>query len=148
MEHFKVYKPETNMVSTQIAETLFQYVGEGGSFRPITRKNYLDDSKCVTLLASKAPNKDGEVATTPIVLAREISDLLRGKQIHIEEIGNLPVFEFDTGDGSEPMVLVNFPLDPSSMNAPSVAVTKAHVSAKQKLPKRTAAFDWASVMSY
>lgn len=143
MEHFKVYESQTKL--TPYADSLNQLVGEGGSFRPASRRNFLSD-KSVALVASLAPDKDGKVATAIVVVAEEISNMLRSKQIKLEQLGAFPISEFDTGS-SDPMLLLTYPQDGSNSNVPAVVVTKDSLKAKS-VPKRQETFDWKSVMSY
>lgn len=144
MEHFKVYESQTRL--TPYADSLNQLVGEGGSFRPTSRRNYRDAEKSVSLIASLAPDKDGKVATAIVVVAEEISNMLRSKQIKLEQLGAFPISEFDTGSG-DPMLLLTYPQDGSNSNIPTVTVTKDSLKAKA-LPKRQETFDWNAVMSY
>ena len=148
MEHFKVYQSQTQF--DKIADSLNQLVGEGGTFGPSSRKNFLSERS----VALKCLRKDGTSAI--VVVQQEISQQLRDKSLKLSELGVFPIYEFgnpnevdeETGKPVPPMLLLAYPSE-SNSDIPQVAVTKdAIAKAKDVKIKRQASFDWTSRMAY
>tara|TARA_R110000868_G_scaffold30566_1_gene112843 strand:- start:229 stop:657 length:429 start_codon:yes stop_codon:yes gene_type:complete len=142
MAHFEIYEGSTS-TSTLYADSLNQLVGENGNFRPSSKKNFLNPDKAVALTATKA---DGTSAI--IVCSKEISSLLRSKELKFSELGSIQVFEFETEDMDEPMLLLNYPQEEGNSDIPKVIVTKDSLKAKSKPAKRKSTFDWTKEMAY
>ena len=142
MAHFEIYEGGASTM-TPVADSLNQLVGEGGTFRPSTKKNFLDVDKAVALVATKA---DGTSAI--VVCTKEISSLLRSKELKFSELGSIPVFEFETEDMDESMFLLCYPQEEGASDIPSVKVTKASLKEKAKPVKRKSTFDWEKEMAY
>ena len=142
MAHFEIYEGGSSTI-TPVADSLNQLVGENGNFRPSTKKNFLDVDKAVALVATKA---DGTSAI--VVCTKEISSLLRSKELKFSELGSIPVFEFETEDMDESMFLLSYPQEEGAGDIPSVVVTKASLKEKAKPIKRKSTFDWTEEMAY
>jgi hypothetical protein len=142
MAHFKIYEGGT-ATRTLFADSLNQLVGENGNFRPSTKKNFLDVDKAVALVATKA---DGTSAI--VVCTKEISSLLRSKEIKFSQLGSIPVFEFEAEDMDESMFLLDYHQEDGNGDIPAVTVTKATLKEKAKPAKRKSTFDWTKEMAY
>jgi hypothetical protein len=142
MAHFEIYEGSTSTI-TPYADSLNQAVGENGNFRPSSRKNFLNADKAVALTATKA---DGTSAI--VVCTKEISSLLRSKELKFSELGSIPVFEFQSEDMDESMLLLSYPQEEGNSDIPSVVVTKDSLKAKSKPAKRKSTFDWTKEMAY
>jgi hypothetical protein len=142
MAHFEIYEGGSSTM-TPVADSLNQLVGENGNFRPSTKKNFLDVDKAVALVATKA---DGTSAI--VVCTKEISSLLRSKELKFSELGSIPVFEFETEDMDESMFLLCYPQEEGASDIPKVTVTKASLKEKAKPAKRKSTFDWTKEMAY
>lgn len=148
MEHFKVYQSQTKF--DKIADSLNHLVGEGGTFRPSSRKNFLSE-RSVALTCTRANG-----TSTIVVVAQDVSQQLRDKSLKLSELGTFPIFEFgnpnevdeETGKPVPPMLLLAYPSDGNS-DVPTVTVTKDIIAkAKDVKLKRQASFDWTSRMAY
>jgi len=142
MAHFEIYEGGTSTM-TPYAASLNQLAGENGNFRPCSKKNFLNADKGVTLTVTKSDGTSGLVTCT-----KEISSLLRSKEIKFSELGSIPVFEFETEDMDKPMLLLSYPQEEGNSDIPSVVVTKASLAAKAKPAKRKSTFDWTEEMAY
>ncbi len=142
MAHFEIYEGGTSTM-TLYADSLNQLVGENGNFRPSSKKNFLNADKAVALTATKA---DGTSAI--VVCAKEISSLLRSKEIKFSELGSIQVFEFETEDMDKPMLLLSYPQEEGNSDIPKVTVTKASLKEKAKPANRKSTFDWTKEMAY
>ena len=142
MAHFKIYEGGT-ATRTLVADSLNQLVGENGNFRPCSRKNFLDIDKGVTLTATKA---DGTSAL--VVCTKEISSLLRSKEMKFSELGSIPIFEFQTENMDESMFLLDYHQEDGNGDIPAVTVTKDVLKQKSKPAKRKSTFDWTKEMAY
>ncbi len=142
MAHFEIYEGGTT-TSTLYADSLNQLAGEGGTYRPCSKKNFLNADKGVTLTVKKADGTSGLVTCTI-----EISSLLRSKELKFSELGSIPVFEFETEDMDKPMLLLNYPQEEGAGDIPEVKVTKATLKEKPKAVKRKSTFDWEKELAY
>jgi hypothetical protein len=142
MAKFEIYDGGSSTM-TLVADSLNQLLGEGGTYRPSSKKNFLNPDKAVALTATKA---DGKSAI--VVCSKEISSLLRSKEIKFSELGSIPVFEFETEDMDESMFLLSYPQEEGNSDVPSVEVTKASLKEKAKPMKRKSTFDWTQEMAY
>ena len=142
MAHFEIYEGSTSTM-TPYADSLNQAIGENGNFRPSSKKNFLNPDKAVALTATKA---DGTSAI--VVCTKEISSLLRSKELKFSELGSIPVFEFETEDMDESMLLLSYPQEEGNSDIPAVTVTKDSLKAKSKPAKRKSTFDWTKEMAY
>jgi hypothetical protein len=142
MGHFKIYEGGTAKRTLE-ADSLNQLVGEGGTYRPCSRKNFLNADKGVTLTATKADGTSALVTCT-----KEISSLLRSKVLKFSELGSIPVFEFETEDMDEPMLLLDYHQEDGNGDIPAVTVTKDVLKQKSKPVKRKSTFDWTKEMAY
>jgi hypothetical protein len=142
MAHFEIYEGGTSTM-TLIADSLNQLLEENGNFRPSSKKNFLNPDKAVALTATKA---DGTSAI--VVCSKEISSLLRSKELKFSELGSIPVFEFETEDMDESMFLLSYPQEEGNSDIPEVKVTKDSLKAKSKPAKRKSTFDWTKEMAY
>lgn len=142
MAHFKIYEGGSSTM-TLIADSLNQLLGEGGTYRPCSRKNFLNADKAVALTATRA---DGTSAI--ITCTKEISSLLRSKELLLSELGSIPVFEFETEDMDESMFLLSYPQEEGNSDIPAVTVTKDSIKTKSKPAKRKSTFDWTKEMAY
>jgi hypothetical protein len=142
MGHFKIYEGGTAKRTLE-ADSLNQLVGEGGTYRPCSRKNFLNADKGVTLTATKADGTSALVTCT-----KEISSLLRSKEMKFSELGSIPIFEFETEDMDEPMLLLDYHQEDGNGDIPAVTVTKATLKEKAKPAKRKSTFDWTKEMAY
>ena len=142
MAHFEIYQGGT-ATRTLFAESLDQLVGEGGTYRPCSKKNFLNADKAVTLTAKRA---DGTSAL--VVCTKEISSLLRSKEMKFSELGSIPIFEFLAEDMDESIFLLDYPQEEGNGDIPEVKVTKATLKAKAKPAKRKSTFDWTKEMAY
>jgi|688.fasta_scaffold1267064_1 hypothetical protein len=142
MAHFKIYEGST-ATRTLFADSLNQLAGENGNFRPCSRKNFLNPDKGVTLTVTKA---DGTSAL--VVCTKDISSLLRSKELKFSELGSIPIFEFETEDMDEPMLLLDYPQEEGTNDIPAVTVTKDVLKQKSKPAKRKSTFDWTKEMAY
>jgi hypothetical protein len=142
MAHFEIYEGGTT-TSTLYADSLNQLAGEGGTYRPCSKKNFLNADKGVTLTVKKADGTSGLVTC-----AKEISSLLRSKELKFSELGSIPVFEFQSEDMDESMLLLSYPQEEGNSDIPSVVVTKDSLKAKSKPAKRKSTFDWTKEMAY
>ena len=144
MAHFKIYEGST-ATRTLFADSLNQLAGENGNFRPCSKKNFLNPDKGVTLTVTKADGTSGLVVCT-----KDISSLLRSKELKFSELGSIPVFEFETEDMDEPMLLLDYPQEEGNNDIPAVTVTKAKLAsaAKAEPAKRKSTFDWTKEMAY
>ena len=142
MAHFKIYEGGSSTM-TLIDDSLNQHLGEGGTYRPCSRKNFLNADKAVALTATKADGTSAIVTCT-----KEISSLLRSKELTFSELGSIPIFEFETEDMDESMFLLSYPQEEGNNDAPTVTVTKASLKEKAKPAKRKSTFDWTKEMAY
>lgn len=142
MAHFKIYEGGSSTMNL-VADSLNQLLGENGNFRPSSKKNFLNPDKAVALTATKA---DGTSAI--VVCTKEISSLLRSKELKFSELGSIPVFEFETEDMDESMFLLSYPQEEGNSDIPAVTVTKASLKEKAKPAKRKSTFDWTKEMAY
>lgn len=142
MAHFEIYEG-SNATRTLYADSLNQVVGEGGTYRPCSRKNFLNSDKGVTLTVTKSDGTSGLVTCT-----KEISSLLRSKEIKFSELGHIPIFEFQAEDMDEPILLLDYPQEEGNSDIPEVKVTKASLKEKAKPAKRKSTFDWTKEMAY
>ena len=142
MGHFKIYEGGTAKRTLE-ADSLNQLVGEGGTYRPCSRKNFLNADKGVTLTATKADGTSALVTCT-----KEISSLLRSKEMKFSELGSIPIFEFETEDMDEPMLLLDYHQEDGNGDIPAVTVTKATLKEKAKPAKCKSTFDWTKEMAY
>lgn len=142
MAHFKIYEGGSSTM-TLIADSLNQLLGEGGTYRPCSRKNFLNADKAVALTATKADGTSAIVTCT-----KEISSLLRSKVLKFSELGSIPIFEFETEDMDESMFLLSYPQEEGNSDIPAVTVTKASLKEKAKPAKRKSTFDWTKEMAY
>jgi hypothetical protein len=142
MAHFKIYEGGTT-TRTLVADSLNQLVGENGKFRPCSRKNFLNTDKGVTLTATKTDGTSALVTCT-----KEISSLLRSKEMKFSELGSIPIFEFQTEDMDESMFLLDYHREDGNNDIPEVTVTKDVLKQKSKPAKRKSTFDWTKEMAY
>jgi hypothetical protein len=144
MAHFEIYEGGT-ATRTLFAESLDQLVGEGGTYRPCSKKNFLNADKAVTLTAKRA---DGTSAL--VVCTKEISSLLRSKEMKFSELGSIPIFDFLAEDMDESIFLLDYPQEEGNGDIPEVKVTKAKLAAAAKATpaKRKSTFDWTKEMAY
>ena len=142
MAHFEIYEGGT-ATRTLFADSLNQLVGENGNFRPCSKKNFLNPDKAVTLTATKA---DGTSAL--VVCTKEISSLLRSKEMKFSELGSIPIFEFLAEDMDESIFLLDYPQEEGNGDIPAVTVTKDVLKQKSKPAKRKSTFDWTKEMAY
>jgi hypothetical protein len=142
MAHFEIYEGGT-ATRTLVVESLDQLVGEGGTYRPCSRKNFLNADKGVTLTATKADGTSALVTCT-----KEISSLLRSKEMKFSELGSIPIFDFLAGDMDESIFLLDYHQEDGNSDIPAVTVTKATLKAKAKPVKRKSTFDWTKEMAY
>ena len=142
MAHFEIYEGGT-ATRTLVADSLNQLVGENGNFRPCSRKNFLNVAKGVTLTATKADGKSALVTCT-----KEISSLLRSKEMKFSELGSIPIFEFQTENMDESMFLLDYHQEDGNGDIPAVTVTKDVLKQKSKPAKRKSTFDWTKEMAY
>jgi len=142
MAHFEIYEGGT-ATRTLVADSLNQLVGENGNFRPCSRKNFLNTDKAVALTATKA---DGTSAL--VVCTKEISSLLRSKELKFSELGSIPIFEFQTEDMDESIFLLDYHQEAGNGDIPAVTVTKDVLNKKSKSAKRKSTFDWTKEMAY
>lgn len=142
MAHFEIYEGGT-ATRTLVVESLDQLVGEGGTYRPCSKKNFLNADKAVTLTATKADGTSALVTCT-----KEISSLLRSKEMKFSELGSIPIFDFLAGDMDESIFLLDYHQEDGNSDIPAVTVTKATLKAKAKPVKRKSTFDWTKEMAY
>lgn len=144
MAHFEIYEGGT-ATRTLVADSLNQLVGENGNFRPCSKKNFLNADKAITLKATKADGTSALVTCT-----KEISSLLRSKEMKLEELGSIPIFDFQAGDMDESIFLLDYHQEDGNGDIPEVIVTKAKLAAaaKAKPAKRKSTFDWTKEMAY
>jgi len=142
MAHFEIYEGGT-ATRTLVADSLNQLVGENGNFRPCSRKNFLNTDKAVALTATKA---DGTSAL--VVCTKEISSLLRSKELKFSELGSIPIFEFQTEDMDESIFLLDYQQEAGNGDIPAVTVTKDVLKQKSTSAKRKSTFDWTKEMAY
>jgi hypothetical protein len=142
MAHFEIYEGGT-ATRTLVADSLNQLVGENGNFRPCSRKNFLNTDKAVALTATKA---DGTSAL--VVCTKEISSLLRSKELKFSELGSIPIFEFQTEDMDESIFLLDYHQEAGNGDIPAVTVTKDVLKQKSTSAKRKSTFDWTKEMAY
>lgn len=142
MAKFEIYQGGSSTMNL-VADSLNQLLGAGGTYRPSSKKNFLNPDKAVALTATKA---DGTSAI--VVCSKEISSLFRSKEVLLSELGSIPVFEFETEDMDESMFLLSYPQEEGNSDIPSVEVTKDSLKAKSKPAKRKSTFDWTQEMAY
>ena len=142
MAHFEIYEGGT-ATRTLFADSLNQLVGENGNFRPCSRKNFLNADKGVTLTATKADGTSALVTCT-----KEISSLLRSKELKFSELGSIPIFEFLAEDMDESIFLLDYHQEDGNGDIPAVTVTKDVLKQKSKPAKRKSTFDWTKEMAY
>jgi hypothetical protein len=142
MAHFEIYEDGT-VTRTLVADSLNQLVGENGNFRPCSRKNFLNADKGVTLTATRADGTSALVTCT-----KEISSLLRSKEMKFTELGSIPIFEFQTDNMDESIFLLDYHQEDGNGDIPAVTVTKDVLKQKSKPAKRKSTFDWTKEMAY
>lgn len=142
MAHFEIYEGGT-ATRTLVADSLNQLVGENGNFRPCSKKNFLNADKAITLKATKADGTSALVTCT-----KEISSLLRSKEMKLEELGSIPIFDFQAGDMDESIFLLDYHQEDGNGDIPAVTVTKDVLKQKSKPAKRKSTFDWTKEMAY
>ena len=95
--------------------TIASIVGKGGSYRPATMNNWLDQNKRVVLVLAK---KDG--TSDLVTCSAELSKRLRSKEIKLSQLMGFTIVEQLTTTG-ETMNVVVMPNNGTAL--PSVAIT-------------------------
>lgn len=109
--NFKVYQ-RTEKVNLG---TIASIVGKGGSYRPASMNNWVDETKQVSIVLIKA---DGTSDTA--VCSKEVSKRLRSKELRLSEIMGFEVKENLTKSG-EIANIIEMPTSGSQL--PGVVVT-------------------------
>jgi len=142
MIKFEQYESSTGELTT--IGSLNAIVGEGGTYRVASKKNFLS-TKRVAILAKQ---KNGKSAI--IVCSKEVSRLLRDKEITKEDLGTLPVFEVELEqedeDTGEMETIISYFIGLSGGGDTSeteVKVTKASLKATPK----EVVVDWSDLIA-
>lgn len=139
MVNFEKYESSTSELTT--IGSLNTIVGEGGTYRLASRKNFLNQKKLVAILAKL---KNGKSAIIPC--SKAISQLLRDKEITMTELGALPIFEVELeNDETGELELAYFisPAGGGDTSETEVKVTKASLQQKAK----ELVVDWSDLIA-
>lgn len=104
-------------------------VGEGGTYRLASKKNFLSTRRVAIL----AKLKSGKSAIIPC--SKEVSKLLREKELTMSELGALPVFETELENDDTGELETAYFISPAGGGDTSdteVKVTKASLNKKAK----------------
>jgi len=138
MVNFEMYESSTSELTS--IGSLNTIVGEGGTYRLASKKNFLSTRRVAIL----AKLKNGKSAIIPC--SKEVSKLLREKELTMSELGALPVFETELENDETGELETAYFISPAGGGDTSdteVKVTKASLNKKAK----ELVVDWSDLIA-